>query len=231
MTAPDGSSLEALTPDTGDMPQTALFVFPGATVTGNGAGSRSASGDAAAGLPVAMQARLAGLAARRGTSVAALLAAARLLLGDGDGDGNPVGHDGAGATLWAAETALAVAGEGGALQLLARHDVERLESRIDSLEYRGKTLTQALARLSFQPLEGGIREVRDAAQLFGFANEWCFDEDRVTRRFRELALVYHPDTGVVADRERMGQLVEARNLLVRHVRTAYAAGKWTRRRR
>ncbi|HRJ61647.1 MAG TPA: hypothetical protein PKZ99_10770, partial [Azospirillaceae bacterium] len=110
-------------------------------------------------------------------------------------------------------------------------EVEKLQTRVETLEYRGKALTNALERVSFQVLEGGIRDVRDAAQIFGFANEWCFDEDRVTRRFRELAPVYHPDTGVVADRERMAQLIEARNLLVRHVRTAYAAGKWVGKRR
>lgn len=106
----------------------------------------------------------------------------------------------------------------------------RMHGRIQTLEYRNKLLHGALERVAFQPLDGDLTDVREAARLFGFVNEWCFDEDRVLRRFRELAPVYHPDTGVVACRQRMAQLIEARNLLVRHVRTAYAAARWRRAR-
>lgn len=110
-------------------------------------------------------------------------------------------------------------------------DVGRLEAAVETLGYRNKTLAHAVKRLSFQPLDGRILELRDAVQMFGFVNEWCFDEDQVRRRFRELAPVYHPDTGVVACRERMGQLIDARNLLVRHVRTVYGSGEWLARQR
>lgn len=106
--------------------------------------------------------------------------------------------------------------------------VAHLTAKIDTLEHRNRALRDALERVSFQPLDHGPREVRDAALMFGFPNEWCFDEDRVRRRFRELAPVYHPDTGAIGCRRRMAQLIEARNLLVRHVRTAYASGAWRR---
>lgn len=119
----------------------------------------------------------------------------------------------------------------GVARMVPAAEAERLNARIETLEYRNKALTNALERVSFQPLDGGVQEVRDAAQIFGFANEWCFDEDRVRRRFRELAPVYHPDTGVVADRNRMTQLIEARNLLIHHVRTAYVSGRWAGRKR
>ncbi|HEY0832546.1 MAG TPA: hypothetical protein VGE72_01445 [Azospirillum sp.] len=126
-------------------------------------------------------------------------------------------------------TALALA-DPAAWRLVAEAEVARLETAVEKLDYRNKALSNALERVSFQPLDGKLTQVRDAASLFGFVNEWCFDEDRVVRRFRELAPVYHPDTGVVGCRERMAQLIEARNLLIRHVRTAYSSGAWVNRR-
>ncbi|WP_345773884.1 hypothetical protein [Azospirillum endophyticum] len=166
----------------------------------------------------------------------ALAAAALLLAPEGGADPGPrdaggegvleVGgtHAGDGAIRRALAAALALADPGA--RILPAEDVRRLEAAVETLGYRNKTLAHALQRLSFRPLDGRITDVRDAAQLFGFVNEWCFDEDRVRRRFRELAPVYHPDTGIVACRERMGQLIDARNLLVRHVRSVYGSGDW-----
>lgn len=124
--------------------------------------------------------------------------------------------------------ALALADPG--LRLVPAAQLGHLEAAVETLTYRNKALAHALERVSFRPLDGPMTQVRDAAQLFGFINEWCFDEDRVVKRFRELAPVYHPDTGVVACRERMAQLIDARNLLIRHVRTAYRSGAWAERR-
>lgn len=180
------------------------------------------------------------LAARRGCDAAALAGAA-LLLGVGvmpdPGTGDSVldlrlapgaarTHDDA-AVRRALATALAAA-EG--WRLVPAAEAARLDGKLETLEYRNKALANALERVSFQPLEGGLTQVRDAASLFGFVNEWCFDEDRVVRRFRELAPVYHPDTGMVGCRQRMAQLIEARNLLIKHVRTAYTSGAWAKRR-
>ena len=176
------------------------------------------------------------LAARRGCDAAALAGAA-LLLGAGavpdPGAGDEVlevrldaGHDHA-SIRRALATALAAAD---GWRLVPAAEASRLEGKLETLEYRNKALANALERVSFQPLEGGLTQVRDAASLFGFVNEWCFDEDRVVRRFRELAPVYHPDTGVVGCRQRMAQLIEARNLLIKHVRTAYSSGEWAKRR-
>lgn len=214
MTPPDGSAVETLGVLDSDPGASPVGLFPGGFGQTQGTFASLA-------LPQELASALADLARARGVEPSALLAAARLLTG---GDAAPE-HD-----IRAAELALAAAGVGPS-RLAPADEAERLKTRIETLEYRGKALTNALERVSFQVLEGGVRDVRDAAQIFGFANEWCFDEDRVTRRFRELAPVYHPDTGVVADRERMAQLIEARNLLVRHVRTAYAAGKWVGKRR
>lgn len=213
MTPPDGSAVEALGALDCDPAASPVGLFPGAF-------GQSAASTPDVTLPDDLAAELNTLAQARGVEPAALLTAARLLAGE----------DGPDANVRAAQLALAAAGRGPS-RLTPAAEVERLQTRVETLEYRGRALTNALERVSFQVLDSGIRDVRDAAQIFGFANEWCFDEDRVTRRFRELAPVYHPDTGVVADRERMAQLIEARNLLVRHVRTAYAAGKWVGKRR
>ncbi len=196
------------------------------------------------------------LAARRGTDPSALASAALLLggaLGDDPGAQDPGAQDPGAQDPGVEDEAGAAALE---LRLPARHDdaairralacalaladpsgwrlvraadVARQQMRVETLEYRNRALANALERVSFQPLDGRLNDVRDAARLFGFINEWCFDEDRVVRRFRELAPVYHPDTGVVGCRERMAQLIEARNILVNHVRTAYRAGAWGKR--
>lgn len=101
-------------------------------------------------------------------------------------------------------------------------DARRLELRVESLEYRNKALRGALDRLAFPtPTDGsGRMDVREAAMLFGFPGERCFDESMVRRRFRELAPVYHPDTGLVGCRKRMAALIEARDVLVRSLRVS-----------
>lgn len=226
MTAPDGFSFDP-------PPGAAGVAFPGASVSA-GVAPQVAAAVQRVPCDAAFARRVAELALRRGTTPSAIAAAA-LLLGPaaaedpGSGDGFLELHLPRREDPAAVRRALAAAldlAEGATVP--AAH-ADRLKSRVETLEYRAKSLANALARVSFLPLDGGVREVRDAARIFGFVNEWCFDEDRVVRRFRELAPVYHPDTGVVACRERMAQLIEARNLLIRHVRVAYRAGAWRSR--
>lgn len=231
MTAPDGSSIDTLGPPSG----------VGEPSVGNACCVPVAAGRRVPCSP-AFQAAVDALAARRGCDAAALAAAAFLVGGDGrlDGVDDPGGGEAALLLPFATgddaairrrlALALRLADPAG-WRLLPGGEVERQDARVETLEYRNKALANALERVSFQPLKDGVLRVRDAAQVFGFANEWCFDEDRVVRRFRELAPVYHPDTGVVACRERMAQLIEARNVLIHHVRTVYAAGSWPSRRR
>ena len=69
--------------------------------------------------------------------------------------------------------------------------------------------------LAFQPLEEGVRTTRDALYVLGLSEHTPLDSATVGRRFRELAPVFHEDTGPLACSERMTQLVEARNLLQR----------------
>ncbi|OYD85700.1 hypothetical protein [Azospirillum brasilense] len=234
MTAPDGYPFAALTDvDTG--------LFPSAT-----AGAAPVRGAPTAILYTipctpAFAAAAVRLAAGRGTDVSALATAALLLAPDRMPDPGapggaeravlelrlPPGHSDA-AIRRALAAALALAEPG--CRLMPADEAGRLEGAVETLTYRNKALAHALERVSFRPLDGKLTQVRDAAQMFGFVNEWCFDEDRVVKRFRELAPVYHPDTGVVACRDRMAQLIDARNLLINHVRTAYRSGPWTQRR-
>lgn len=166
------------------------------------------------------------LAARRGATPAALAAAIFLVVGPnpieadpGPGEARldvppPPGGD-AGSVRRALSMALALADGDVPLR-----DARRLEVRVESLEYRNKALRAALERVAFQPPgeDGGRMNARDAAGLFGFVNERCFDESMVRRRFRELAPVYHPDTGIVGCRRRMALLIEARDVLVGFLR-------------
>ncbi|TWA90759.1 hypothetical protein FBY14_104263 [Azospirillum brasilense] len=234
MTAPDGYPFAALTDvDAGLFPSAAVGVVS----------VRVASHTTPYSVPCtpAFAAAAVRLAAGRGTDVSALAAAALLLVSDRMPDPGapddaeramlelrlPPGHSEP-AIRRALAAALALAEPG--CRLMPAGEAGRLEGAVETLTYRNKALAHALERVSFRPLDGKLTQVRDAAQMFGFVNEWCFDEDRVVKRFRELAPVYHPDTGVVACRDRMAQLIDARNLLINHVRTAYRSGPWTQRR-
>lgn len=225
MTAPDGFS-----PD----PPDGLSDAPGHSLRSDRSGRIIPCG-------VRLKRAVAALAARRGTDASALASAALLLVPDSAADPGPCDEEGTAplalrlstaasdsAIRRALAAAVALADPGH--RVVPAADVGRLEAAVETLGYRNKALAHALKRLSFQPLDGRVTELRDAVQMFGFVNEWCFDEDQVRRRFRELAPVYHPDTGVVACRDRMAQLIDARNLLVRHVRTVYGSGEWVARR-
>ena len=112
---------------------------------------------------------------------------------------------------------------------LVREDEQvRLAGRIERLEYRNRALANAVERLSFRPRPGRLG-LRDAALMLGFASEHDFDEQLVTKRFRELAPIFHPDTGILPCRERMAQLIDARNLLIKHLRAIPTAADAARK--
>ncbi len=246
MTAPDGLPLDALDPRSGALVHSALALFPSAS--SGAAPLRVRPSTVAYSVPceAGFAAAVRRLAEQRQVDLSALAASALLLAPAALPDpGAPEGRNAAGGAEAAClELRLAPGLDEGAIRralaaalaladpqwrLVPADELRRLEGAVETLGYRNKALAHALERVSFRPLDGKLTQVRDAAQLFGFVNEWCFDEDRVVKRFRELAPVYHPDTGVVACRERMGQLIEARNLLIHHVRTAYRSGAWAKR--
>ncbi len=103
-------------------------------------------------------------------------------------------------------------------RLVREDEHTRLATSVERLEYRNRALSNAVERLSFRPRPGRLG-LRDAALMLGFATEHDFDEQLVTKRFRELAPIFHPDTGILPCRERMAQLIDARNLLIKHLRS------------
>jgi len=92
------------------------------------------------------------------------------------------------------------------------------EREIFALKEQLGILRQALDRVAFRPLRGGVRTAAQAAYVLGMPSEWGLDEATVNARYRLLAPIYHPDGGQLADAERMAQLIEARSLLLRHLR-------------
>jgi len=79
-------------------------------------------------------------------------------------------------------------------------------------------LRTALDHLAPKALPQPPRTAAQAAWLMGFANEWGLSAELVTRRYRQLALIYHPDTGIAADSSRMAQLTAARGVLMQHLK-------------
>ena len=118
------------------------------------------------------------------------------------------------AALDSAEQALAALqepGTGDGRLAVAERDIAGLKEQL-------AILRQALDRVSFRPMRGGVRTAAQAAYVLGMPSEWGLDEATVNARYRLLAPIYHPDGGQLADAERMAQLIEARSLLLRHLR-------------
>ena len=113
-------------------------------------------------------------------------------------------------------------------RLIREDEHARLATSVERLEYRNRALANAVERLSFRPRPGRLG-LRDAALMLGFASEHDFDEQLVTKRFRELAPIFHPDTGILPCRERMAQLIDARNLLIKHLRAIPTAADAARK--
>ncbi len=102
-------------------------------------------------------------------------------------------------------------------RLIREDEHRRLVSSHEKLEYRNRALIKAIDRLAFRPHVGHL-ELGDATAILGLSRVPDYDEQMVSKRFRELAPIFHPDTGVLPCRERMGCLIEARNLLVGYLR-------------
>ena len=76
-------------------------------------------------------------------------------------------------------------------------------------------LLRALDLLAFAPLPDGVRSTTDAFYVFGWHERVEPDGERLGKRFRDLAMIFHPDTGVVPSAAHMAQLIDARDLLNR----------------
>lgn len=102
-------------------------------------------------------------------------------------------------------------------RLVSAGESRSIATRIETLERHNRELTAALDRVTFKPLPTKNLTLRQAASIFGFPNEWSCDEGKVKQRFRDLAPIFHPDTGLLSCRERMEQLIQAKNILLRHL--------------
>lgn len=102
-----------------------------------------------------------------------------------------------------------------AARLCPAAEIKALGAAQQAAQQAAERLKTALQVLAFRPLRDGVRTPRQASYVLGFLHEFGLDRTVVTSRFRALAPLFHPDTGVVPDGDRMRQLVEARNLLLR----------------
>lgn len=110
------------------------------------------------------------------------------------------------------------------VRLVSREEQDYLSGAVDKLRKRNRTLRLALERLSFRPLPDGPQTVAAAAAVLGLCACDCHDEALIATRFREMARLYHPDAGPIPCKERMGQLIMARNVLVQSLRRRAANG-------
>jgi hypothetical protein len=105
-----------------------------------------------------------------------------------------------------------------ALEALATLDtIEPLPKTPSNLQSENDRLRSALSRMAFRPLVGGVRSIAQATYVLGLPGAWGLDEAVVQSRYRFLAGIFHPDSGLIPDSERLRQLTEARAVLLRHL--------------
>lgn len=122
------------------------------------------------------------------------------------------------ATVRKAAWVAATVGSTDGARLITAGELNAVESEMSRCRLRLEQLTAALETLAFRPLRQPIRKPWQATYVLGFTHEWGLDPQVVNSRFRTLAPIFHPDTGLLSSAERMGQLLEARNFLLQHLR-------------
>ena len=109
--------------------------------------------------------------------------------------------------------ALALTLAEGEAQLAVVTDADRkaeaaIEGARDDLTEENATLRSLLADLAIPVLVRGIQTRADALFVLGFAPASLPDNGTIRRRWRRLAMIYHPDSAF-GDHERMSQLNQA----------------------
>ncbi|MFD2264247.1 J domain-containing protein [Lacibacterium aquatile] len=95
--------------------------------------------------------------------------------------------------------------------------VEPVKKSSGNLQSENERLRAALSRMAFRPLVGGVRSVGHATYVLGVPGAWGLDEAVIQARYRFLASIFHPDSGLIPDSERLRQLNDARSILLRHL--------------
>ena len=90
----------------------------------------------------------------------------------------------------------------------SRRAAERARKELEQLE-------ALVSVLAFEPLRRDVETRADALYVLGYHAMARPDETRLRRRFRQLATVYHPDSGY-GSHERMSQLNSAMEYLKSH---------------
>lgn len=88
---------------------------------------------------------------------------------------------------------------------------------LDEVRAENARLRTALSRLAFRPLPGGVKTPAQAAFVLALPGVWGLEEASVQTRYRLLVGIFHPDAGLLPDAERLRQVTDARNILLRHL--------------
>lgn len=103
--------------------------------------------------------------------------------------------------------------------MAAERERTEVKDQIDQVREQAalqlEKLRDMLKTLAFEPIEGGVTNIDEALYVMGFSADDMPDRRDIRSRFRSLATVYHPDSGV-GDHERMAQLNSAQDILMRH---------------
>jgi hypothetical protein len=94
----------------------------------------------------------------------------------------------------------------------------RLEAEIGRLRDETARLRAAIGTLAPRLLAQPPRTPQQSAWILGLASEWGLDAAGINARYRQLALLFHPDIGIYPDHERMIQLNAAKTILLRQLK-------------
>ncbi|WP_041794978.1 molecular chaperone DnaJ [Pararhodospirillum photometricum] len=91
-------------------------------------------------------------------------------------------------------------------------EIELLRTEVEVLRRERDKLASMVPLLVGDPLPGGVGTRQDALYVMGFAPGSWPDAAQVRSRFRHLATILHPDSGL-GDHDRMSQLNQAMSVL------------------
>jgi hypothetical protein len=92
-------------------------------------------------------------------------------------------------------------------------------AELSRLREEAARLRAAIATLAPRLLPQPPRTPQQSAWILGLASEWGLDAVAINARYRQLALLFHPDIGVCPDHERMIQLNAAKTILLRQLKS------------